>query len=483
MVHSVGAMEAGDILPFWRESRLDPCWTVVTVSIMAAHESLSAHEVVVAGSPSGERGWCSPFRALRHRNYRLFFFGQLISLAGSWIQLAALMWLAYHLTGTSRWPAIVAAAQMLPAFLLGPWGGILADRLPKRRLVFQTQTALMVLAFLLALIVNSGEETVWHLLGISLAIGVINAVDLPARLAFLVEMVGKDDLVNAVGLNALLFNLARAAGPLLCQRLLPLGGPAFCFLLNGLSFLAVLAALAHMRIAATAPRRDQITTWKAVGTGFRFVVAHPVLVILLPLTLALTLFGWPILALLPALADRQLAAGDNGYNALLSALGLGALIAALCVAAFGSLARRWVFISIGVGLATTGMLGLSFATALRMGEMCCALVGAGLIFFFTTSQSVFQLSATDENRGRVMGVYTIVLTGASPLGNLLIGSSADRWGEPLVLRFEGLAILSIALIALILRLSWRRRIAHSLDELGPEPIILPFSSATNRRAA
>src|SRR5262245_45212082 len=192
---------------------------------MTTHESLSAREVVVVGSPQGERGWRGTFRALRHRNYRLFFVGQFVSLIGSWIQLTALMWLAFHLTGTSRWPAIVAAAQMAPAFLLGAWGGVLAERRPRRQLVFLTQSALMILALLLAWIADSGEETVWHLLVISLAIGLVNALDLPARLAFLMDLVGKEDMVNAVGLNSLLFNLARVAGPTFAIWLLPLGGP------------------------------------------------------------------------------------------------------------------------------------------------------------------------------------------------------------------------------------------------------------------
>jgi MFS family permease len=453
-----------------------------TVPAMAAQESLPPYLAPEAGSPETGGSWFSPFRALKHRNYRLFFFGQLISLVGSWIQLAALMWLAYHLTGTSRWPGLVAAAHMLPAFLLGPWGGSLADRLPKRRLVFHTQTALMVLALLLSLCVYADQVTVWHLLAISLAIGVVNAVDLPARLAFLVEMVGKEDLVNAVGLNSLLFNLARAAGPLLCHCLLPLGGPAFCFFLNGLSFLAVLIALSRMRITIPAPRGEKSDGWSGVGAGFRFVLRHPILLILLPLTLASTFFGWPILALLPAIADRCFAAGDSGYNTLLSALGAGALIAAFVVAAFGSMSRRWVFISFGVGLATAGMVGLSLVNGLLPGSICCAFVGGGLIFFFTTSQSVFQLSATDENRGRVMGVYSIVLAGAGPLGNLLIGPAADRWGEILVLRFQGCAILAVALLALFVRLSGSRAVRFN-NQIDPEPVILSFREAAKQRAA
>src|SRR5437763_6829052 len=167
------------------------------------------------GPEAGGRGparWLATFRALRHRNYRLFFLGQMVSLLGSWLQMTALMWLASELTGTSRWPALVAAVQLVPGFLFGAWGGVLADRRPRRALILQTQAALLLLALLLAALVYAGVATVWHLLLIATAVGLVNAVDLPARLAFLVEMVGKDDLVNAVALNSLLFNVARASG-------------------------------------------------------------------------------------------------------------------------------------------------------------------------------------------------------------------------------------------------------------------------------
>jgi MFS family permease len=422
---------------------------------------------------------------MRHGNYRLFFVGQLVSLVGTWVQLAALIWLAYHLTGTSRWPAIVAAAQMAPAFLLAAWGGVLADRRPRRQLVFQTQTALMVLAFLLAFIVWTGEETVWHLLVFSIAIGVVNAVDLPARLAFLVEMVGKQDLVNAVGLNSLMFNLARASGPALAAWFLKRGGPELCFLINGFSFLAVLIALAKMRIETPPPVPKRSDSWNALCEGFRFVAGHSVLRVLLPLTVAVTLFGWPILALLPALADRHLEAGGSGYGSLLSIVGVGALTAAFLVAAFGSPARRWLFIGFGAGLASLAMVGLSFAATMPLAIACSAFVGAGLIFFFATSQAVFQLSATDENRGRVMGIYSIVLTGAHPLGNLLSGPAADRWGEPVVLRLQGCAILTAGLLALVLCLVRRGNSSDrgSEDETSDAgPVLLPFPTATRRAA-
>jgi len=403
-------------------------------------------------SPRRTGGRFRTFRALRHRNYRLFFLGQIVSVVGSWMQLTALMWLAFHLTGTSRWPALVAAAQLIPCFLLGAWGGALADRWPRRALIFQTQTALLVLALALAALTFAGTATVWHLLGIAVASGVVNAVDLPARLAFLVEMVGKEDLVNAVALNSLMFNLARAAGPALGAWLLLHGGPAACFLLNALSYLAVLAALARMHVPTppdTRPRGEL-----SLLAGFRYVAAHAGLRLLLPLTAAMSLFGWPLLALLPALARNHLDAGEGGYSAMLSAIGVGALAAALLVASFGSMQRRRMFLGAGVGVAASSLMWLSLAPDLLVAVACCGLVGAGLILFFATSQAVFQLSAGDDNRGRIMGIYALVLSGANPLGNLLAGPAADRWGEPLVLRVQALAMLAVA--ALVVTLHFRR---------------------------
>jgi MFS family permease len=393
----------------------------------------------------------STFRALRHRNYRLFFVGQAVSLVGTWVQITALMWLAYQLTGTSRWPSLVAAAQLLPAFLFGAWGGVLADRRPRRRLLCQTQGALMALALTLAVLTWAGVATVWHLLLVATLTGLVNAVDLPVRLAFLVDMVGKDDVVNAVALNSLTFNVARTAGPALGGVLLLLQGPALCFLLNGLSFLAVLTALARMGLEgpAAAPR-ERRGGWESLVAGFRYVTRHGRLRMLLPLTGVMSLFGWPILALLPALAQRRLEVDGGGYSSMLTAIGVGALCSAALVATFGSIRRRRFFLGAGVVVAATGMIGLSVAPVLPMALGCCALVGVGLVMFFATSQAVFQLSAGDHNRGRVMGIYSIILAGANPLGNLLAGPAADEWGEGLVLCLLGGGILTCALVLLIL---------------------------------
>jgi MFS family permease len=401
-------------------------------------------------SPHSVPRWrLDTFRALRHRNYRLYFTGQAISLTGSWLQTAALTWLAYDLTGRSRWPALVAAGGVLPTFLLGAWGGGLADRWPKRRLIFACQAALLVLALVLAGVVACGAAAPWNLLLISFLCGLVNAVDLPARLAFVIEMVGRDDLVNAVGLNSMLFNSARVIGPAISAVLLPVLGPALCFLLNGLSFVAVLAALAAMRVPPQPSHKEGSAPGGSgsVRSALAYLRQRPELVLLLFLSPAMAFFGWPVLPLLPAVADRQLGGGNAAYAVLLCALGCGALLAAAVVASFGARLRRSWLLAAGVLLSAGGMAALGQCQRQTAALVCAMLVGGGLILFFATSQAVMQLGSADHNRGRVMGIWTMLLCGAHPLGQMLGGLAADRWGVPVVLAASGLGIAAAALLA------------------------------------
>jgi MFS family permease len=385
------------------------------------------------------------FRALRHRNYRLYFFGQLISFIGSFVQTTALQWLVYEMTKESTWTALVTVAPALPAFFLGTFGGALADRWPKRRLIFWTQAGFLVLALVLAVLVASGQARPWHLLLIQVGNGFIVALDLPARLAFVMEMVGRDDLLNAVALNSLLFNVARAAGPAVGGVLLTALGASACFTINALSFVAVLIALAAMRLPALVQPVGKRGGLGAIAGAFVYLAERPSLALLMLLAGSLALFGWPFQALLPALAKKQLEANEGGYSLLLSSAGAGALIAALLVATYGSMARRRLFLGAGVGLTVAGLLGLAGAWNLPLAIGCCGLLGCGLILFFATTQAVVQLSTEDHNRGSVMGVWSMILTGGVPLGSLLAGLAADRWDEPLVFAAMGGACAAAAL--------------------------------------
>ncbi len=407
---------------------------------------------------SGLPWWALPFRALRHRNYRLYFTGQLISVIGSWVQTTALMWLAYRLTGQSQWPALVMTAQILPTFFLGAWGGALADRVPKRTLIFGTQAALLVLALLLGGLVLSGHVTPWHLFAISLAAGVVNAIDLPARLSFVMDMVGRYDLVNAVALNSLLFNAARVVGPAVGGLMLTHLGPGHCFLINGLSFVAVLVALALMDVAGTSPARPR-PGLRALLDGWHHVARRPALACPLTMTGLVALFGWPFISLLPALADHATRGGSpdgEGYSHLLVGTGGGALLAALTLAALSSPRWRRPLLVTAVAAAVAGLCGLSLARAMAPAVAGCAVTGFGLVLFNATSQSMVQLSSTDENRGRIMGIWSIIICGAMPLGNLAVGRGADTWGVSPVLAAEGAACLASAVAVLALLAAWTR---------------------------
>jgi MFS family permease len=417
--------------------------------------------------------WALPFRALRHRNYRLYFFGQLISVVGSWVQNTALMWLAYQLTRQSQWPALVLTAQILPTFFLGAWGGALADRVSKRALILATQTALLVLAVLLGTLVLIGHVTPWHLLAVSLAAGIVNAIDLPARLSFVMDMVGRDDLVNAVALNSLLFNAARVVGPAVGGLMLTRLGPGHCFLINGLSFVAVLVALALMDVNGTSPCPAR-PGLRGLLDGWRHVARRPALAGLLVMTGFISLFGWPFLTLLPALADRAVggteavatalpiddaadaAAHGEGYSHLLVGTGVGALLAALALAALSGPRWRRPFLAAAVVAAAAGLGGLALARDMLPAVVACAVTGFGLVLFNATSQSMVQLSTTEENRGRVMGIWSIIICGAMPLGNLVVGRGADTWGVAPVLAAQGIACVASAVAVLALLRVWSR---------------------------
>jgi MFS family permease len=455
---------------------------------------MSQHVTATASSSSASRlsqpsrRWrVDTFRALRHRNYRLYFCGQFVSVTGSWAQSAALTWLAYDLTKESSWPALVGAMQVLPTFVLGVWGGSLADRWPKRPLIFLSQATLLLLAILLGGLVLWGRVTPWHLLAVATAAGIVNAIDLPARLAFVIDLVGRDDLPNAIALNSMLFNLARMFGPIVSGVLFAAAGrgatgqnaAGICFLLNGLSFVAVLAALAWMELPPMPSRITAAAKGSAdsLWAGFRYLAAHRGLILLLALSGSMSLFGWPILSLLPAVADQRLHASTSGYAWMLSAIGGGAGCASLLVASFNAMFRpRW-FLAAGVALSSSSLLGLSLARSLPWAVGCCALLGCGLILFFPTSQAIMQLRSEDRVRGRVMGIWSMVLSGAHPLGHLLAGRAADRWlngtsldgvvaswlavqpsercGLPLVLALMGLGIATASAVVFALALTWR----------------------------
>ncbi len=397
-------------------------------------------------------------RAFRHRNYRLFFAGQGISLVGTWMQSVAQSWLVLQLTGSPLMLGLVAAVQFLPVMLLGLFGGLIADGLPKRKTLIGTQTVQMTLAFVLFGLVITGTVAVWHIILLGLLLGLSNAIDMPTRQSFAVEMVGRDDVGNAVAMNSALFNAARILGPAVAGLVIGAFDISVAFFVNGVSFLAVIGAYALMRDEElrSPPLLDRPRTVAAVrdnlSEGLRYVRVTPL--VLLPVLVVglVSTFGMNFSVIIPALARDVLHTDAAGYGFLMSASGIGSLLAALGLAFMGR--PRPGLIAAGaltLGLAEVGTGAIrSFPFAIGL----MFLVGLGGIAMAATANTVIQLAVPDRLRGRVMSVYTTVFAGSTPIGGLLMGGLASRAGVDVSLLVSGGLCAVIGLAAAV----WLRRI-------------------------
>lgn len=417
------------------------------------------------------------FRSLRHRNYRLYFIGQIVSFVGSSVQSAALMWLMFESSGKDpRWPSWLLVAQVGPTILLGPLGGHFADRIYKPRLIFATQSVFLFQAVLLTTLVAMNLANAWVILALQALVGIVQAVDLPARMSMTPELVPKEDVINAVGLNSLVFNSARAIGPgvaalvfaifELFGPMLPTGmdrvriGAAICFGLNSISFVAVLFALHAIRYppADTTTRKSHESNSKGLGLlvrnlvqGFRYLIEHPALGGLVLLTFVIGTFGWPVLTLMPAYTADVLGRSEQSYYALVGSLGTGALIAALATATFGSAERRKSFLIIGAFTAGFGLLGLTQTNVLPLAMLCTGSTGFGLILYLSTGQSTLQLAVPDEVRGRVLALWAMTLSASAPIGHLIAGQATRDFGILIVLEWMTVGVLASAMgLAIVL---------------------------------
>ncbi|HSU54572.1 MAG TPA: MFS transporter [Candidatus Dormibacteraeota bacterium] len=372
--------------------------------------------------------WRHTFASLRHRNFRLFFGGQLVSLIGTWMQNTAQGWLVYELTKSTLLLGVVAAVGSTPMMLLSIWGGSVADQHSKRRIVLWTQTGMMFFAFLFATLVWSGKIQTWHIMVLAAMGGCALAFDLPARQAFMVEMTSREDLINAISLNSSIVNGARVVGPSVAGLLMARVGIATCFLLNGLSFLAVIASLLLMRLPIFVPPRRPASAWAHAAEGFSYVWHHRRMRTLLILFAFVGVFGWSYSVLMPALARDVLGVGQGRYGVLLSANGIGALLGALTVATVGSHVNRRVLVLGGLWFFSAMLLMLAWVHNYYLALLLLALAGWGMLLFFSTTNTLLQTSASDEMRGRVMGIWTLVFGGTTPLGGLEAGTLSHYLG-------------------------------------------------------
>ena len=388
------------------------------------------------------------FSALKHRNFRLFFSGQLISFTGTWMTTTAQGWLVYQLTGSKALLGLVAAAASAPMLFFATWGGWVADRYPKRSVIVATQTCSMILSLTMAALVWSKLIQPWHIIALSILGGITMAFDMPARQSFVIEMTSREDLMNAISLNSSAFNCARIVGPSIAGFLMAQVGIATCFLLDGLSFIAVIAGLLMMRLPKRTPIQSEASAIGQALEGFRYVWTHRRVLTILSLFTIVGIFGWSYSVLLPAFAHDVLHLGANGYGLLMAGSGVGALAAALTVASAGHILPTRVMALGGIGIFSTSLALFAFNRNLYVETFLLAIVGFGIVLYFSTSNTVLQSIVPDEMRGRVMGIWTLIFGGMIPLGSLQAGIMADFLGTPATIAIGALICALAAAVTL-----------------------------------
>ncbi|MHB8215809.1 MAG: MFS transporter [Candidatus Sulfotelmatobacter sp.] len=393
----------------------------------------------VAASP-GSR-WQVAGRALRHRNFQLFFSGQLISLIGTWMQSVAQSWLVYRLTGSALLLGSVGFASQIPVFLFAPLGGITADRVNRRHIVIATQVAAMLLALVLAGLTLFHKIQVWHVFVLASLLGIVNAFDIPGRQSFLVDMVGKEDLMNAIALNSSMFNGARVIGPAVAGILVARIGEGWCFFANAVSYIAVIIGLLLMRVQSPV-RAAMASPLEHMMEGFRFVERTAPIRALLLLLGVVSLVGMPYVVLMPIFADQILHGGARGLGILMGSTGVGALLGALTLAfregvkGLGRLVA-WCCGGFGASLAVFALSHSFWVSVILLLP-----VGYTMMLQMACSNTLIQVMVPDALRGRVMAVYSMMFMGMAPIGALLGGALADRLGAPVTVAIGGVASIA-----------------------------------------
>ncbi len=384
---------------------------------------------------STQNRWAATLRALRHRNFQLFFGGQLISLIGTWMQTVAQSWLVYRLTGSALLLGAVGFSSQIPVFLVAPIGGITADRVNRQRLIITTQTSSMILAGVLAWLTLSGHVHIWHIFVLAALLGVVNAFDIPGRQSFLVDMVGKEDLMNAIALNSSMFNGARIIGPAIAGILVARIGEGWCFAANSLSYIAVIIGLMLMQVHCVR-RTSGSSPIEDIVAGFRWVAETKIIRALLLLLGLISLVGMPYVVLMPVFADRILHGGARGLGILMGATGVGALFGALTLAAKTGVKGlgRWVaYTCAGFGVS---LILFSFSRWFWVSVALLLPAGYSMMLQMACSNTLIQTMVPDQLRGRVMAVYSMMFMGMAPFGALFGGALAHRMGAPVTVAAE-----------------------------------------------
>ena len=432
-----------------------------------------ANQISTAGQVQAAPGAPSTFRALRHRNFRLFFYGQLISLVGTWMQTIAQQWLVYRLTDSATMLGLVNFMGLVPLLPLSLWSGSLADRVSRRAMIVATQTVMMVLAFILAALTWTGTVQVWHVMVLALALGAANAVDIPARQAFIVDMVeGKEDLTNAIGLNSTIFNAARAIGPAVAGMAVATTGEAGAFFINGVTFIAVIIGLLMMRNLPSRPR--SLTSPRLashLAEGLRYVRSRQVVMVLISLVAVSAFLSMPYSTLLPVFAEDVLkesaepmlnlvCTGSHAlfscqspdaltYGLLMAVIGLGAVVGALFVASLPEHARRGRWLTAGNLLFPALLVAMAVSRSFLVTLILLLGIGFSFVAQNALANTLLQITIPDQLRGRVMSLYSLTFQGMMRLGGMQAGIMGDWIGAPLAVGLgAGLCLVYGGFVAL-----------------------------------
>jgi MFS family permease len=384
--------------------------------------------------------------ALTHRNFRLFFLGQGISLIGTWMQSVALGWLVLELTNSAFAVGLNQALRSLGVLLFTLYAGTVVDRVEKRRLIIWTQLLQMLEALALAVLVWTKGVAVWQVMVLALGFGVVNAFDIPARQAFIADLVPRDDLMNAIALNSSMFNAARIVGPAVAGVLIGAAGIGACFFLNGVSYIAVVAGLLAMRLPPFPPRPAAVSGWAGFRGGVGFIRRDPRVLALVVLVAAFSVFGFPFLVLMPVVARDVLHTDARGYGVLMAAVGVGAMLGALGLAVAGRWVPKGRALLVGGGAFATLLVLFAAARSFTPAALLLALVGCAMIITTALANTMLQTIVPDELRGRVMAFYAFVFVGMAPFGAFLAGLLAEHTSAPVAIAWGGVGCLGAAVL-------------------------------------
>jgi MFS family permease len=395
----------------------------------------------MADGNSGKSRLGEVFRALRYRNFRLFFAGQLISLVGTWMQMVAQSWLVYRMTGSSALLGAVNFCGQIPVFLFSSFGGVVADRYNRHRMIIVTQSSAMALALILAGLTLSGNIQIWHIFVLSALLGVVNAIDIPVRQAFFQEMVGREDLINAIALNSSVFNSARIVGPAIAGILVSWIGEGWCFFVNGVSYIAVIAGLLRMNLTPQVIAVSEDSAWEHVIEGFRFVTAAKPIRALLLLVALVSFFGLQYTVLMPIFADRIFHSGAHGLGILLGISGAGALSGALVMATRRGLKGLIVWIAMAAAVFSVVIIAFGVAPNFWIAGVLLYVAGFATMIQFGATNTLIQMMSPDRLRGRAISAYSTMNMGISPIGSMAAGLVAEHIGARITISAGGVFCL------------------------------------------